>query len=491
MDKKNINKSSEKLVQFFKNLKSNFLKKSFKNDPDRIIKNIAYPCPKRLNLKEAFDGNKPRLRTIREHFVNEGRLDILVVQKIIYSVDMVLRKEPNLLEISAPVRIIGDIHGQFYDLLKILDIGGNPAFNRYLFLGDYVDRGYFSIECLLYLYCLKIVYPSSVYLLRGNHECRHLTEYFSFKRECLTKYSSEIYQMCINSFDSLPLASIVNGQFFCVHGGLSPELRVLSDINRIDRFREPPQVGLMCDLLWSDPSPDYDNDEYAYSTNPVRGCSYNYSYKAVSSFLNQNKLVCVIRAHEAQNDGFRLYKKQINSKNEFPSLITIFSAPNYLDMYNNKGAIIIYENNIINTKQYLWSEHPYWLPNFIDVFTWSIPFIVEKVTEMLITILNKIDDDDDDQQNVSHRKLLVIKQKIKAINQVVRIYSKVREDSEALLRLHNITPSDVIPLKSLVETKQNENLSKLANKVTNKSYQRRLSFDEAKELDLKNEKFPN
>jgi len=144
----------------------------------------------------------------------------------------------------------------------------------------------------------------------------------------------------------------------------------------------------MCDLLWSDPLEDYGNEKTNehFSHNTVRGCSFFYSYAACCEFLQNNQLLSIIRAHEAQDAGYRMYKK--SSQTAFPSLITIFSAPNYLDVYNNKAAILKYENNVMNIRQFNCSPHPYWLPNFMDVFTWSLPFVGEKVTEMLVSILN-------------------------------------------------------------------------------------------------------
>nr|KAF6402143.1 protein phosphatase 3 catalytic subunit gamma [Rousettus aegyptiacus] len=162
----------------------------------------------------------------------------------------------------------------------------------------------------------------------------------------------------------------------------------------MNRFKEPPAFGPVCDLLWSDPSEDYGSEKTLehYTHNTVRGCSYFYSYPAVCEFLQNNNLLSIIRAHEAQDAGYRMYRK--SQTTGFPSLITIFSAPNYLDVYNNKAAVLKYENNVMNIRQFNCSPHPYWLPNFMDVFTWSLPFVGEKVTEMLVNILNICSDDE-------------------------------------------------------------------------------------------------
>ena len=133
-----------------------------------------------------------------------------------------------MLRVTDPVNVIGDIHGQYYDFLKILELGGTPRKNKYLFLGDYVDRGSFSIEVLILLYAIKICFKDKVFFLRGNHECRQMTNFFNFKAECLYKYDQEVYDMFMDSFDLFPLCAIVNEKFIALHGGLSPLLLSVS-----------------------------------------------------------------------------------------------------------------------------------------------------------------------------------------------------------------------------------------------------------------------
>jgi len=226
--------------------------------------------------------------------------------------------------------------------------------------------------------------------LRGNHECRHLTAYFTFKEECKHKYDEEIYDICNTSFDALPLAAIMNDQFFCVHGGLSPEVRTLEDVRKLNRFREPPPKGALCDLLWADPFDVFNSeDDTLFAYNETRGCSFMFGYRAAVRFIEENELLSIIRAHEAQDDGYRMHLQ--NKETNFPTVITLFSAPNYLDVYNNKGAILRYEKGLMNIKQFKHSPHPYWLPNFMNVFTWSLPFVAEKVMECLLVILKLAD----------------------------------------------------------------------------------------------------
>ncbi|PRP84802.1 calcineurin A [Planoprotostelium fungivorum] len=472
------------------------LKLSYKKltiDNDRAMKDVPPPASEPIessklfiekgkteNGDEDFEINLPNLKA---HLVAEGKLKKDDMNRLLTKATEILALEPNVIHLRdhPAVTVCGDTHGQFYDLLKLFEVGGDPASTCYLFLGDYVDRGYFSMEVVIYLYAHKINFPNTFFLLRGNHECRHLTQYFTFEAECLHKYDADVYDLIMDSFDALPLSAVLNKQFLCVHGGLSPEIQVVDDIDKIDRFREPPDSGPMCDLLWSDPAEVYSaSSSTTFAFNDVRGCSYYVGYKATCDFLNRNNLLSVIRAHEVQDQGYRMHLK--NERTGFPSIITIFSAPNYLDAYNNKGAVLRYENNVMNIRQFNSSPHPYWLPNFMDVFNWSIPFVAEKVAEILLAFLNLVDDtkEEEAQEILSEKekRRQVLRQKILAASRMARMYRVLCEERETLMQIRSFTPENRIP-------------QGLLSKGVGAIKEALGDFDKSREMDKVNEKRPS
>ena len=340
----------------------------------------------------------------------------------------ILKAEPNVLTLQAPVTCVGDMHGQFFDLLDLFARAGgapgtrehaspsppaspgspSPNPSRFLFLGDYVDRGAYSCEVLLYLLALKVAYPDLIHLLRGNHETRGATTFFGFKEECKAKYGLPVYYRFLLVFESLPLCAVVEtdyGRLFACHGGISPEIQSLAEIQRIDRFVEPGASGSLCDLLWADPwhekkvdpgingeATDKEQvarawDEYLaveWRPNGERGCSVYFGYRAIRRFLDDNHLLCLIRAHQVQEEGYSEHFAWSveaaaaggDGAPPFPSppsipgrgiapppapsgperpcpplasrlpprvlppVVTIFSAPNYCNHYGNKGAFL-------------------------------------------------------------------------------------------------------------------------------------------------------
>eukprot|EP01112_Ceratiomyxa_fruticulosa_P020213 TRINITY_DN682_c0_g1_i1.p1 TRINITY_DN682_c0_g1~~TRINITY_DN682_c0_g1_i1.p1 ORF type:complete len:488 (+),score=95.86 TRINITY_DN682_c0_g1_i1:387-1850(+) len=447
----------------------------------RVMKDVPAPASDPLQHHVLFTKDGIDIATLQAHFVREGRLLHEDVIEIVRRATEIMSQEPTLLHVDAPITVCGDVHGQYFDLVKLFEVGGSPSETHYLFLGDYVDRGSFSMEVILHLYSCKINYPTTFHLIRGNHECRHLTEYFTFKEECIHKYTEEIYDLIIESFNALPLAALMNGKFLCIHGGISPEIRTLEDIAAIQRFQEPPQSGPMCDLLWADPMEDFNSEVLdLFQYNDVRGCSYLYSHRAVCEFLERNKLLSIIRAHEAQDAGYRMHRK--NKATGFPTVITIFSAPNYLDAYNNKGAVLRYENNVMNIRQFNHSPHPYWLPSFMDVFTWSLPFVAEKVAEMLLVFLNLCDDEKEEAQEKGEqlddaKRKEVLRAKVRSVSKMMRMYSLLRKERETIMQIKSFTPGKKIP-QGLLSKGPEALRSALGN------------FSEAKKVDLVNEKRP-
>jgi len=244
----------------------------------------------------------------------------------------IFRSERSLVHIDVPpgteFTVCGDVHGQYYDLLNIFKINGVPSeTNPYLFNGDFVDRGSFSMECILLLFAYKVAYPKHFYLARGNHETKSMNKLYGFQGEVSQKFDDRLYDLFSEAFCYLPLGHVLGNQIFCVHGGLFSKDDVrLEELIKIDRNQEPPDSGLMTELLWSDPQPRPGR------APSKRGVGVAFGPDVTANFLKTNGLKMVVRSHEMKERGYEV--------EHAGQLVTIFSAPNYCDQMGNQGAFI-------------------------------------------------------------------------------------------------------------------------------------------------------
>ena len=245
----------------------------------------------------------------------------------------IIKEQKMLVELEAPLHVCGDIHGQYYDLLCIFEHCGYPGEYNYLFLGDYVDRGKQSLETVSLLLCYKIKYPEKVTLLRGNHESSVTNRIYGFYDECKRRYNIRLWKSFTDLFNYLPVAALIDDKILCMHGGLSPDLKSIQNIQDISRPTDIPDQGLLCDLLWSDP----DKEAVDYDEND-RGVSVIFGEKVVTDFNKKNDLDLIIRAHQVVDEGYEFFANR--------QLITIFSAPNYCGEFDNSAGIMIIDDSL-------------------------------------------------------------------------------------------------------------------------------------------------
>eukprot|EP00750_Incisomonas_marina_P015355 INCI18186.1.p1 GENE.INCI18186.1~~INCI18186.1.p1 ORF type:complete len:331 (+),score=55.35 INCI18186.1:230-1222(+) len=289
-------------------------------DVDEIIKKL-------LSVRSAHPGQQ----------VDLPEADI---KKLCMKAKDVFMSQPILIELEAPIKICGDIHGQYYDLLRLFEYGGFPPESNYLFLGDYVDRGRQSLETICLLLAYKIKYPQNFFLLRGNHESSSINRIYGFYDECKRRHTVTLWRTFTQCFDCMPIAAIVDEKIFCMHGGLSPELDHMDQIRRLMRPRDVPETGLFCDLLWSDP----DREQPMWGAND-RGVSFTFGSAVVENFLMKHDLDLICRAHQVVEDGYEFFASR--------SLVTLFSAPNYCGEFDNAGAMMSVDESLMCSFQIL------------------------------------------------------------------------------------------------------------------------------------------
>ena len=235
------------------------------------------------------------------------------------------QKRSICLHLKGPIVVIGDIHGNLTDLIKIFQLFGTPPTTKFLFLGDYVDRGRYSLEVMTLLLAFYCIYPDSMYFIRGNHEFAVTNKMYGFYDELTTLFKSDaLFDQFQELFSWMPFAAIINNKFFCVHGGLSPLLNSISQLEEISLpILTYDNNQIISDLVWSDPSAD--NPEFAQNR---RGSGCTYGIDAITNFLESNNLKVIIRGHQCVADGYMTFLCNLG--------ITVFSSSNYCSVIHNK-----------------------------------------------------------------------------------------------------------------------------------------------------------
>lgn len=272
------------------------------------------------------------MQDLLEWYKNQNKLHRKYAYQILLDVKAWFAAQPSLVDITIPedskFTICGDIHGQYYDLLNIFQLNGLPSeTNPYLFNGDFVDRGSFSVECIFTLFGFKLLYPNHFFMSRGNHESATMNQMYGFDGEVKAKYSGMMAELFTEVYNWLPLAHCLNKRALVMHGGLfSRDDVTLDEIRQIDRNRQPPEEGLMCELLWSDPQPENGR------APSKRGVGLQFGPDVTKAFLELNNLDYIVRSHEVKHQGYEI--------GHDARCFTVFSAPNYCDTMGNKGAFI-------------------------------------------------------------------------------------------------------------------------------------------------------
>lgn len=292
------------------------------------------PSATRLSRLQVFQNSTSTRGRISNPRDVPGQLTEAEVVFLVMETRKLFMSQPMLVEIEAPVKMCGDIHGQYHDLLRLFDLGGYPPESNYIFLGDYVDRGEQSIETVCLLMAYKLRFPENFFMLRGNHESSSINRIYGFFDECKRRFSVKLWKLFTDTFNCMPVAGLVSERIFCMHGGLSPELKSLEQVRCILRPTDVPDSGLICDLLWSDPG---ESDLRGWGEND-RGVSWTFGEDVVDEVVKAFDLDLICRAHQVVDEGYQFFAKR--------KLITVFSAPNYCGEFNNAGGFLVVDPNL-------------------------------------------------------------------------------------------------------------------------------------------------
>ena len=259
---------------------------------------------------------------------NFPTIPVTKLKYLLLQISSIFINEKNILELSSPFIIIGDIHGHIFDLLRIFNRFGIEKDTKYLFLGDLVDRGENSLQTISLIFILKYLYPNRFYIIRGNHEFDIMCSKCGFKEEIMELYDNlDLYNTFIDCFNVLPICAIIDNEIFLVHGGIGPDFKTLDQINLIERPISHFENNILSSLLWSDPS-----TETEYFLPSQRGLGFLYGINSIKNFLDINKFKILIRGHECVQNGILTH---------FNNLVyTIFSASNYCGLSGNESGVI-------------------------------------------------------------------------------------------------------------------------------------------------------
>ncbi|PAA52716.1 hypothetical protein BOX15_Mlig023621g1 [Macrostomum lignano] len=278
-----------------------------------------------------------------------------------------MRSTDICIHIKTPINIVGDLHGQFHDLLRIFDALGQPPESRFLFLGDYIDRGKYSLEVMTLLFVLMLLYPNSVYLLRGNHETANICCRYGFKDEIGMRFikaqAHKVLGGFVRTFQWMSMCAIIDGQIFCCHGGISPSYMLqpfnlrggqqanVQALNESKKPVEPSRPSVLCDIIWADPMSGVMNVQFSPTSESLteakwlpnkRGCSFMFSGVALEEVMRMFQTQMLIRGHQVAQNGFLTHHNR--------RCVTVFSAPGYCGVYNNACSILQVDRMVDNNR---------------------------------------------------------------------------------------------------------------------------------------------